>query len=115
MSDLHDLPRDWLLRDLAVQTAGETKLMIAQAVMWGFDEPEGLSNQSKRWEWLRECRGKAWDMLAHGKEARQPGKSQPVKTLAQRRAAKSKAKSRSRISAEEANEWLRSLPLPQYT
>lgn len=63
--DVQGLPREWLLRDFAVQTAAETKLMIAQAVQWGFDEPEGLTNQQKRWSWLRSCREKAWDMLVH--------------------------------------------------
>ncbi|WP_299734614.1 hypothetical protein [uncultured Roseobacter sp.] len=63
-----ELPRDWMLCDLGVLRVHETEGMIAQAAVWGFERPEGLTNQWKRNKWLRECREKAWDVLAGDRE-----------------------------------------------
>ena len=72
-----DLPREWLMADLALLRADEMKRLVAQAVEFGFDEPDDLSNQFKRNKWLRACREKAWDMLLAGGEPPAPGKAQP--------------------------------------
>lgn len=79
-----DLPRDWMVADLAVLRADQMKRMVAQAVEFGFDEPADLTNQLKRHKWLRECREKAWDLLAAG-EIPAPGKPQPADAKPDRR------------------------------
>lgn len=72
-----DLPRDWMVADLAMLRADQMKQMVAQAVEFGFDEPADLTNQYKRNKWLRACRERAWDMLAGG-NIPSPGKPQPA-------------------------------------
>lgn len=75
---LADLPRDWLMEDLAMIRADRMKELVAEAVIWGFDEPDDLTNQNKRMKWLRSCREKAWDLLTTGADAPPPGKPQPA-------------------------------------
>jgi len=74
----NDLPRDWLLANLEMARAAELKSWVLQAVEWGFDQPEGLTNNAKRVRWLRRCRDKAWDMLASGDPVPAPGTAQPA-------------------------------------
>jgi hypothetical protein len=86
-----DLPRGWLVASLEIGRAHELKAWIAEAVQWGFDEPEDLSNNSKRVRWLRECRERAWSMLAEKADVPPVGKSQPADAKPKRDPARPKA------------------------
>lgn len=68
------LPRDWLMANIEMGRAAELKAFVAEAVQWGFDEPQGLTNKLKRIRFLRECREKAWTLLSQGAEVPPPGK-----------------------------------------
>jgi len=71
------LPREWLMAPLETARADDMKAYVREAVQWGFDQPEGLTNNARRCRWLRECRGKAWDMIAAGGDVPAPGREQP--------------------------------------
>ncbi|MGR3376041.1 hypothetical protein [Salipiger abyssi] len=73
-----DLPRAWIMADLATARAADMKAYVREAVEWGFDQPEGLTNNDHRRRWLRKCRGMAWDMVQAGGEVPGPGKAQPA-------------------------------------
>ncbi len=66
------------MADLSMTNAKRMKELVSEAVLWGFDEPDNLTNQNKRIKWLRACREKAWDALANGADVPPPGKPQPA-------------------------------------